>query len=165
MTGHRLVDGQVLNRVQVVLAQKRRDLVFVPVLGQGGDCVVRAQALIERSRPVVVGDGDAALELRHDDDLDRVLGQGDDVFLDNEFACLREILPRGVDNAVTWRQLAVGFFEGRADDGLLVGLVGHIRKRGESMFAGIDLFGDVVHLVTHGLVFRLGQAPYLPPAE
>ena len=85
MAGHRLVHHQVVHHVPVVLAVERGDPVGGPVRRRRRNRDERRQrGGLERPRRVAVGDRDAPVDLRHVDQLDRVVVDRDQVVVADE---------------------------------------------------------------------------------
>ena len=143
---HGLVDGEVAQREDVVLAQERARLLLGPLLGQRCDREEGLLAAVEGAGRVAVRHRDAALELRHDHDLDRVRRHCDEVVLLDERGRVGQVARRGLDDPVAIGELAAGDLEGGAGDGLAVRLVGLGGELGVGVLLEVDRLGHVVHL-------------------
>ena len=111
MSRHGLVNGQVLYRVQVVLTQKRLHLFIGPVFRQRSDRIECFLPFVQGTRRAEIRERDTALELGHDDYLDRFLGHRDNVVLNDEVGRLLQVLPGDIDDTVPRREPAIGLLE------------------------------------------------------
>ena len=133
VTGHGLVNRQVVNRPHVVLAKKGLDLFIGPLLGQGGDGVEGLLPHVEGTRRVAVGQGHSPAKLGHDDDLDGIVGNRDDLLFPHELLAELQRCPGGPDDLAPAGTIGVGDLESRPDDRLLVGLGGIFREASEGI--------------------------------
>jgi hypothetical protein len=95
------------------------DLRLRPVVRDRRDRVVGVQALVERAGRIAVRHRHAALEFRHQDDLHRRVGHGDQVLARARTRWPRRARLRGLDHVLALRALGVGEFE-RGFDRLLL---------------------------------------------
>ena len=120
MPGHRFVDRQQMDHAVVVFAQERFGLLRGPVIGDRRDRVIGVEPLVERAGRIAIRDRHAALELGHQDDLDRIVRHGDEVMLAHEVGGGRERLLGERDDLIARRALGIGELERRLDRGLLL---------------------------------------------
>ena len=165
MARHRLVDGEVVQRAEIVLAEERLHLLGGPVFRQGGHCVEGLLAHVERARRIAVSQGDAPAKLRHDDDLDGVGRDGHQVFFPNEGGGQLERLLGGFHDRVGVGHLLISQLEAGPNDRLLVGFRRVGGKLGQGVFLLVHALGDVVHLVAYFTKPLLGPPADVGPGE
>ena len=116
MPRHRLVDGEFLQHVVVVLAEERLHALRRPVRRRRRDVEEGLAVLLQRSRRIARGHGDAAIELRHGRDLNRLRRHGDEVLLaDERRRRPPSVLLRQRDHRLVRRMLVGEFVEHRLD--------------------------------------------------
>ena len=152
VAGHRLVDRQQLEHPVVVLAEVRLGLVRRPLLGDRRHREERLLAAVERTRRVEHRPAERAQEDRRPADVERLVGEADDVALAAERLDPAQLRAAEVEDVVGGRMLDAD----RVDDppdrlGIILGR-GRVAAPGRP-----DLAGDPDHL-------RPGRIPLAPGA-
>ena len=88
MARHRLVHRQIANHVIVVFAKERFLSLFRPVFWRRSNREKGFAILVEWTRRITIGNGDAALEFRHRDHVQRNARDSDQVVLFYEISGL-----------------------------------------------------------------------------
>ena len=156
VAGDRLVDGQQPEHPVVVLAQVRLALLLGPVVGHRGDREERLLALVERPGRAEHRAAEGAQEDRRPLDLERLVGQADQVVLGAERLDPGVLGAAEVEQVVGLRVLQRDRVEDAADEAALV-----VRDRPAAAPRRPELAGEADHLGTDGdvLALRAGQDP------
>ena len=138
---HRLVDGEEPEHPVVVLAEIALGLLGRPVVGDRGDREERLLALVERSRRVEHRPAERPQEDRRPADLERLVGQPDEVVLAAERLDPAELGAAEVEGLLGRRMLDRDGVEDALDDRRVIARNGQIRAPHRP-----DLASDPDHL-------------------
>jgi len=134
----------------------RLHLLLSPLLRNGRDRVVGLLTLIERARGIAIGEDDAALILRHRDDLERIVVERHQILAAHEVLGVGECLSSGVEDLQARGLLRVGELQRCRDPCLLLVGSGSRRQRRRIRVPAQYLAGDRVHVRACARELRIG---------
>ena len=150
MPGDSLVDGEQPEHARVVLAQVRLLALLRPVLGDRGDREEGLLVAVERAGGIEHRPAEGTHEGRRPADVERFVGQPDQVALAAERLDPLELLPAEIEQLLGRRVVGGDRVEDAADQPLLVGGRFGAREPGRP-----QLRGDPDHLGADGAVVAL----------